>query len=178
MCGMSWVIGGGSRLGVGTVRGNAMVSRVATGGALRVLGVLKLPSGRAGGVAITVGMSSGRLNEGSVLGVRGERLSRRRLGRITLVTPRTAVGVVESFGPVGGGGVMLPGGVASVVGYAGPGYVAGCRGRPVAPVFGMIARGPPMIEYRCYRGLVGARSVCGRFRWSSFSGFLGGLLVF
>lgn len=128
-------------------------------------GLLKL-RGVSGAVAVNGGFRDGGVNDGNVVGVSSGFFYSRRVGHVTLVTPGIVLGVVHSCRIIRGGAIALPSRLMKLMGYGGPGYVAG--GRPVPAHFSMVSGRGNAVEYRCYRHGVGGRSVV--IGWLAVSG--------
>lgn len=111
----------------------------------------------AAGVAVKFGLSDGGLNGGKVVGVTSGFFYSRRVGQVSMMTPRMGLGVVHSCRMMRGGRIQVPSRLGTVMGYTGPGYVAG--GRPVTALFRIVSGSGYIVGYRCYRGRRGERSV-------------------
>lgn len=140
---------GGRTLRITTLQGKAIVSRVPDRGLFAVMQLLKLRR-VGGGVAVNFGLRDGGLKQGNVVGVTSGFFYSRRVGHVSMITPRIGLGVVHSCRIMRGGRIHVPSSLGKVVGYTGPGYVAG--GRPVTALFRMISGSGYIIGYRCYRG--------------------------
>lgn len=132
-----------------TVRGNAMVSRVPTRGACRMIGLLRL-RGVSAPIAVNCGLPSGGVNGGNVVGITGGCFASRRVGHLSIITPGVKLDVVGSCRVIRGGAMRAPSALGNVMGYGGPGYVAG--GRPVRALFRAMSGMLNVMHYRCYSG--------------------------
>lgn len=133
-----------------------MVSRVPSRELFAMISLLKLRR-VDGGVAVNFGLGDGGLNAGNVVGVTSGFFYSRRVGHVTIITPGMGLGVVHSCRIIRGHRIHLPRRLHKVIGYTGPGYVAG--GRPVPALFRIISGSGYIVGYRCYRGRRAERSV-------------------
>lgn len=137
-------------LRIRTVGHNAMVSRVPTRvnfGLLDLFGLARASRH----VAVNLGLPSNRVKHGSLVGVRGAFLDRSRISRLTLCTPRTAIGHVSGCRIINGSHPDLPRHVSGILIYPGDGYVD--RTRPISSDFTIQGHtGSVTLGYGCYRG--------------------------
>lgn len=147
---------GGRTLRMTTLGGNAIVSRVPSSGLFAMITLLNLRSSSSG-VAVKGGFRDGGLNGGKVVGITSHFFASRRVDHLSMMTPGMGLGVVHSCRIMRGGRILVPRRLHNVMGYTGPGYVAG--GRPVAALFRMVSGRRKVLGYRCYRGRRDGRNV-------------------
>lgn len=146
-----------------TLGGKAIVSRVPSRGLFAMIRLLNIRR-VADGVAVNFGLSDGGLKGGKVVGVTSGFFYSRRVGHVSIITPGIGLGVVHSCRMIRGGRMEVPSRLHKVIGYTGPGYVAG--GRPVTALFRIASGSGYVMGYRCYRGRRGHRRVA--VLWFSF----------